>query len=94
VTTRIYSPEGTTGAVAATRAAAPETLAGLRIGVLDNGKPGTDVLLGRLASTLAERAGAVFAGARRKGSAATPCEEALLGEILGDADLVLTGTAD
>ena len=94
MTTRIYSPEGTVGAVATTLATPPSPLAGRRIGVLDNGKPGADVLVGHLAERLAERTGAVFAGIRRKGSAATPCEDALLDEIVEDVDLVLTGTAD
>jgi hypothetical protein len=33
-------------------------------------------------------------GARRKRTAATPCEDALLAEIADGADIVLTGTAD
>jgi hypothetical protein len=47
-----------------------------------------------VAERLAERTGAVFTGVRRKGSAATPCEEDLLRELSRDAELVLTGTAD
>jgi hypothetical protein len=94
MTTRIYSPEGTTGLVPARLAPPPDVLAGRRIAVLDNGKPGADLLIGCLAERLAERTGAVFAGIRRKGSAATPCEDALLEEIVEDVDLVLTGSAD
>ena len=54
-------------------AAAPATLAGLKIAVLDNGKPHADVLMERIARQLADRSGASFIGTRRKGSAATPC---------------------
>ena len=79
---------------AAALAPSPDVLAGLRIAVLDNGKPGADRLLGRMAQRLAERTGAKLMPMRRKGSAATPCEDALLSELTGGADLVLTGTAD
>ena len=72
----------------------PEVLSGKRVLGLDNGKPGADVLLRRLAEGLASRSGAVVAGLLRKGSAATPCEEPLLEEIAKRADVVLTGTAD
>ena len=93
-TLRIYSPEGSVGAESARLAPAPDVLAGGRIAVLDNGKPGAEVLLTQLAERLAERTGAVFAGVRRKASAATPCEPALLGELSQLSDLLLTGTAD
>jgi hypothetical protein len=90
----IYSPEGSVGRAGTSLAPAPDVLAGRRIAVLDNGKPGADRLLGHLAERLVERTGATYAGSRRKGSAATPCEGDLLQEILKDADLVLTGSAD
>ena len=91
---RIYSPEGSVGSAGTSLAPAPDVLAGRRVAVLDNGKPGADRLLGHLAERLAERTGAAYAGSHRKGSAATPCEEGLLQEILKDVDLVLTGSAD
>ncbi len=91
---RIYGPAGSVG-LAATAAAAPvDVLAGRQLAALDNGKPGADVLLARVAARVAERTGARFTGLRRKGSAATPCEPALLDELAVSADLVLTGTAD
>ena len=92
--TRIYSPDGAIGEECVPLAAAPDVLAGRRIAVLDNGKPGAERLVGHLARRLAARTGAIFAGVRRKGSAATPCEEHLLKQIVEDVDLVLTGTAD
>jgi hypothetical protein len=94
VTVRIHSPEGAVGSPAIAPAPGPELLAGRRLAVLDNGKPGAALLLGRAAERLAARTGAIFAGLRRKGSAATPCEEELLRELAGEAELVLTGTAD
>ncbi len=91
---QIYSPEGEVGASMTTLALFPEVLSGKRVLGLDNGKPGADLLLRRLADGLAARSGAVVAGIVRKGSAATPCEQALLEEISARADVVLTGTAD
>ena len=91
---RIYPPAGPIGSPERTLAAAPATLAGRRLAVLDNGKPGAARLLGGVARGLAERTGASFAGVFQKGSAATPCEDAVFEEILSDADVVLTGTAD
>jgi len=91
---RIHSPEGAIGRPGVALSKAPAALAGRRLVVLDNGKPGADLLMGRAALRLAQRTGVVFAGIRRKGSAATPCEEDLLRELARDADLVLTGTAD
>jgi hypothetical protein len=91
---QIYSPEGEVGSSMTALAAFPEVLSGKRVLGLDNGKPGADVLLRRLAEGLAARSGAVVAGIIQKGSAATPCEEDLLEEISARADLVLTGTAD
>ncbi len=91
---KIYRPDGNVGRALTPLAPFPEVLHGLRFVGLDNGKPGADILLGRLAEGIAARAGAVDAGLVRKGSAATPCEEDLLEKIRAQADFVLTGTAD
>jgi hypothetical protein len=92
---RIYAPDGEVGPAAVQRAASPELLRGLRLAVLDNGKPNADVLLGQLAQRLAERTGARYAGLRRKpGGAALPAEAELLAELAREADVVLTGSAD
>ena len=90
----VIAPEGNLGTPPRELAAAPATLAGLKIAVLDNGKPHADVLMERIAQQLADRSGASFIGTRRKGSAATLCESPLLDELVADADLVLTGSAD
>jgi len=91
---RIYRPDGDVGRALTPLARFPEVLHGVRVIGLDNGKPGADLLLGRIAEGVADRTGAVNLGMVRKGSAATPCEEDLLEEIRAQADLVLTGTAD
>ena len=94
MTTRILSPEGRVGTIGAALAPSPAVLAKRRLVVLDNGKPGAERLLTRIAEQLAARAGVDFIGVRRKQTAATPCEDALLDAIVDDAELVLTGTAD
>ena len=94
MTIRILSPEGSVGASALRLARSPDVLSGRRLAVLDNGKPGAAWLMTRLAEQLAARAGVDFVGVYRKRTAATPCEDELIEEIVGEADLVLTGTAD
>jgi hypothetical protein len=91
---RILSPEGSVGRPARTLASSPEMLRGRRLLVLDNGKPGAEPLLRRVAEGLAKRTGASLVGVRRKRTAATPCEEELFAELVETAELVLTGTAD
>ena len=91
---KILSPEGSVGERRVALAATPHQLAGLRVAVLDNGKPGAERVMTRIAERLVERAGVAFVGARRKRTAATPCDEGLIEEIAAEADLVLTGTAD
>lgn len=91
---RISSPEGSVGRPERTLARSPELLAGRRLVVLDNGKPGAEALLRRMAEGLASRTGAQLVGVRRKRTAATPCEDDLIAELEKAAELVITGTAD
>jgi hypothetical protein len=91
---KILSPEGSVGVRGISLAASPDVLAGRRLAVLDNGKPGAALVMTQLAERLAARARVEFVGVHRKGTAATPCEASLIEEIVDAADLVLTGTAD
>jgi hypothetical protein len=94
MTIRILSPEGSVGVATTELAASPDVLAGRRLAVLDNGKPGAATLMNRAAEQLVKRAGVQLVGVYRKRTAATPCEDALIGTLAQEADLVLTGTAD
>ena len=94
MTVRILSPEGAVGAETTPLARGLDGLAGRRVAVLDNGKPGAALLMGRIAEQLGSRTGAALAGSHRKRTAATPCEDELLDRIATEADWVLTGTAD
>ena len=91
---RIYSPEGAVGRPTRALAASPAVLTGLRLGILDNGKPNAAPLMERMGEQLAQRMNLELVGVFRKGSAATPCAEPLLVEIAESCDLVLTGSAD
>ena len=91
---QILSPEGTVGTAPAVLATSPPVLNGLRVGVLDNGKPNARLLLERLADRLAERAGATVTLVVGKGTAATPAEPEVLDALRESADLVVTGSAD
>ena len=90
----ILSPEGNVGARGVALANSPEVLAGQRLAVLDNGKPGAAAMMTAVAEGLAARAGIEFVGVHRKRTAATPCDDGLMDEIADGADLVLTGSAD
>lgn len=70
----------------------PASLRGRRVGILDNGKPNADVLLGRVAELLAERAGSGPVRWWRKPAAAYPA--AAIDAIVAASDVVLTGSAD
>jgi NADPH-dependent 2,4-dienoyl-CoA reductase/sulfur reductase-like enzyme len=94
MSSRILSPEGSVGSRAVALAPAPDVLSGLRLVVLDNGKPGAARLMSHAAERIAERTGVELVGVRRKRTAATPCEDELIEAIRQEADLVLTGTAD
>jgi hypothetical protein len=97
VSIEILAPDGAIGAPAVALAASPRALAGLRIGVLDNGKPNARLLMTRVAEGLAARTGAIVALVTDKGpggSAATPCTGETLERIGKEVDLVLTGSAD
>jgi hypothetical protein len=90
----VYSPEGPSGTLPRKLAAAPATLAGVRLGVLDNRKPNARLLLEHLAETLAQRTGARVSLVTAKANAAVACEAQVLGQLRQEADVILTGSAD
>lgn len=94
---KIYAPDGAIGAPARSLAPSPEVLSGLRIGVLDNGKPNARELMLRAAEQLGSRTGAVLTLVTDKGAghnAATACSDAVLDRLASDVDVVITGSAD
>jgi hypothetical protein len=89
---RVLSPLGVTPDTVKPLSKRHPSLAGLRIGVLDNSKPNADVLLGRVAERLAARAGDATIRRWTKPGASRPA--AMLDEIAASVDVLLTGTAD
>lgn len=98
--TAIYKPDSIPGPETTRLAPSPKSLAGLRIAVLDNGKPNAGVVMTRAAETLAARVGAKVTLVTKKGprgesaNAAIPCAPDIFGRLVQEADLVLTGAAD
>lgn len=100
MTTAIYRPDSIPGPERAQLAPSPKSLAGLRIAVLDNGKPNAGLVMTRAAETLAARVGAKVTLVIKKGprgesaNAAVPCAPDVFDRVVQEADLVLTGAAD
>ena len=64
---KVYLPDSEPGPEPAVTAPSPAALAGLRIAVLDNGKPNAGVVMRRAAETLAARTGAEVSLVTKKG---------------------------
>jgi hypothetical protein len=97
VIVEIYAPDGAIGRPSFALAPSPSVLTGLRIGVLDNGKPNARLLMQRVADQLAARTGATVAVVTDKGpahNAATPCSDEVFEMLTKEVDLVITGSAD
>ncbi|HEY7362478.1 MAG TPA: hypothetical protein VIE37_00100 [Methylomirabilota bacterium] len=72
----------------------PETLQGLRLGLVDNTKFNSDALLGKLAERLARRHGIRVAVTTRKRSPSHEIDEAAIRALRSQADLVVSGIGD
>jgi hypothetical protein len=93
----VYAPDGKVGRPPVRLAATPPSFGGLRIGVLDNGKPNARLLMTRAAEQLAKRTGAQLTRVTDKGpgaNAATPCTPEILEQLAKEVDLIFTGSAD
>lgn len=100
MTITVYAPDSEARPDRASLAASPPTLAGLRVAVLDNGKPNAVTVMARAAETLAARTGAVVSLIVKKGpggrsaNAAIPCADDIFDRLVAEADIVITGAAD
>jgi len=98
--TMIYLPDSEPGPEITTLTRSPSSLAGLRIAVLDNGKPNAAVVMTRAAETLAARTGATVALVTKKGpqgesaNAAIPMASDRFERLMAESDIVITGAAD
>jgi hypothetical protein len=71
----------------------PATLAGKRLGLLDNTKANFELLLRRMETLLRGQAGLADVVYERKANSSTPAPPEILAR-LRDVDLVVTGSAD
>lgn len=91
----VLSPVGTVQAVAAT-GLAPRggDLTGLRLGLLDNGKPSSNELLHRAAHLLADEFGTELRIHRRKRNTSLPDDPEQVEIFAREIDVALVGTGD
>jgi hypothetical protein len=92
MTIRLYDPTAEPRAVDAKLAPRLTSLAGRRIGILDNGKANAGTLMLAVARVLQDRYGAGDIVKRNKPVAGPPAPEIL--EALSHCDLALVGSAD
>ena len=84
----IYLPDSAPGPEVVQLAPSPSSLEGLRIAVLDNGKPNAALVMTRAAETLAARTGARVSLVTKKGpqgrsaNAAIPCAPDIFERLL------------
>jgi len=89
---RLYDPTAEPRVIASKLAPRLATLAGKRVGILDNGKANAGTLMLAVAKILQERHGAGEIVKRDKPIAGPPSPEAL--QALSGCDLALVGSAD
>ncbi len=89
---RLYNPTAQPRVIAAALAPRLTTLAGKRIGILDNSKANAGTLMLAVTKILQERYGAAEFVKRDKPVAGPPSPEALA--ALSQCDLALVGSAD
>jgi hypothetical protein len=92
-TIRVLSPVVDTKVGQTAALPLPHTLAGKRLGFLDNTKANFELLLRRLEALLRAEAGLADVVYERKANCSTPAPPEVLAR-LRDVDLVVTGSAD
>lgn len=90
---KIYNPQGAVGKPPASLAPAPDSLAGINIGLLANSKPNARELLVAAGNQLARRVGAKLLLCEEKNAALAAPEETLT-TLSKETQVVLTGSAD
>ena len=75
-------------------ASRPETLDGVVVGLLANGKHNSDVILDMIHEILADRYEFKGVVARNKGNASRPCPEEIMDEMAEQCEVVITSSGD
>jgi len=71
-----------------------ETLQGCVVGFIDNAKPNFEHLVDDVAELLVSKYGVSTVIKRRKRAASIPAPDAMIEELAGSCDLVITGSGD
>lgn len=90
----IYEPVNAVDPPTISLAERPDDLAGLRVGILDNGKPNSDRFLPILGAHLETATGVRIGEVHRKPSIGRLAPPELIDAIANESDLVLTGVGD
>jgi hypothetical protein len=91
---KLFDPTTPPAVRAVTLAPRPASLAGLRLGLVDNTKFNSDTLLVKLAQRLRQRHGAQVTVTRRKRSPSHEIDENDIKTLRTQADLVVSGIGD
>jgi predicted component of type VI protein secretion system len=92
---RLLDPTGDGDRGQDTRLASrPRSLAGLRMGILDNGKPNASAFLAAVATELRRGRDVRSSTTYVKGYFGTPVEESQIQRILDECDFVVAGVGD
>jgi hypothetical protein len=94
MTVRIYDPTIEAKGRKIAYAARPKSLAGLRVGLVDNSKHNSDQLLMRIAALLEREHGVKAHVMRRKRSAGIPPSPEIVAEFKTACDIVVAGVGD
>ncbi|MBI4319945.1 MAG: hypothetical protein HY675_15760 [Chloroflexi bacterium] len=89
---RLLSPVGISQLRDVALAPGRRDLKGLRLGILDNGKPNADVVLDQAATYLEEKFGLIRSVTRRKTNAALATE--FIDEFAEQCDVAVVGVGD
>ena len=94
MTVQIYDPTIEARSRHIAYAPRPKSLAGLRVGLVDNSKHNSDQLLMRIAGLLESDYGAKAHVMRRKSSAGVPASPEIIEEFKNACDVVVAGVGD
>ena len=90
-TVLVFDPTGTVASTAMRLAERKASLAGTVLGVVDNGMPGVENVLRRLADRLVTDCGFSRVAWRKKPSMSSPAPREVLDELIRDCSAVLVG---
>jgi hypothetical protein len=91
---QIYDPTTEVTGRRIAYAARPKSLAGLRVGLVDNSKHNSDQLLLRIAAILESKHGAKTHVMRRKHSAGAAPHAEIVEEFKANCDVIVAGVGD